>query len=87
MKKILAIFLIMLVTGCATGVAKFPDVPDTLTKPADALTPLDTSKKVELSDIVENANVNAGKYYELRVKYNAWIDWYNNQKKIFDSIK
>jgi hypothetical protein len=87
MKRILAIFLIMLVTGCATGVAKFPEVPDTLTAPAPALTPLDTSKKIELSDIVENANENAGKYYELRTKYNAWIEWYNTQQKIFDSIK
>ena len=87
MKKILAIFLITLVTGCATGVAKFPEVPNELTGPAASLTPLDTSKKIELSDIVENANENAGKYYELRTKYNAWIEWYNTQKKIFNSIK
>jgi hypothetical protein len=87
MKKILALFLIISVTGCATGVAKFPDVPDSLKESAPALTQLDTSKKIELSDIVENANENAGKYYELRTKYNAWIEWYNTQKKIFDSIK
>lgn len=90
MKKILAIFLVLFVTGCANTapvVIKFPDVPDTLTQPASALTPLDTSKKVQLSDIIENANENAGKYYELREKYNAWIEWYNSQKKIFESVK
>jgi hypothetical protein len=90
MKNILAIFLVMLVTGCSTTApvtVKFPEVPEVLTQPADKLTPLDTSKKIELSDIIENANENAGKYYALREKYNAWIEWYNSQKKIFDSVK
>ena len=90
MKKFLAIFLVLLVTGCASTapvIVKFPDVPETLTQPASALSPLDTSKKIQLSGIIENANENAGKYYELREKYNAWIEWYNSQKKIFDSVK
>jgi hypothetical protein len=90
MKNILAIFLVLSIAGCSTTapvIAKFPEVPEVLTQPADKLTPLDTSKKVELSDIIENANENAGKYYSLREKYNAWIEWYNSQKKIFDSVK
>ena len=89
MKKTLAIFLVILITGCTTVpvTVKFPDAPDALTEPAGKLTPLDTSKKIQLSDIIENANENAGKYYELREKYNAWIEWYNGQKKIFENIK
>ena len=90
MKNILAILLVVLITGCSTTapiVVKFPDVPETLVQPAGKLTPLDTSKKIELSDIIENANENAGKYYELREKYNAWIEWYREQKKIFESVK
>ena len=90
MKQILTILSFLVLTGCATSVpvtAKFPDAPDALLIPADKLTPLDTSKKIQLSDIIENANENAGKYYGLREKYNAWIEWYNSQKKIFDSIK
>jgi hypothetical protein len=90
MKNILAIFLVVLVAGCSTTapvVVKFPEVPEVLVQPADKLTPLDTSKKIELSDIIENANENAGKYYSLREKYNAWIEWYNSQKKIFESVK
>jgi hypothetical protein len=89
MKKILLVLLIATITGCSTApvIVKFPEVPETLTQPASKLTPLDTSKKIELSDIIENANENAGKYYELREKYNAWIEWYNSQKKIFESIK
>jgi len=66
---------------------KFPDIPQALKEPAGKLAPLDTSKKIELSDIIENANENAGKYYELRERYNAWIEWYTEQKKIFESVK
>jgi hypothetical protein len=89
MKKFLLVLLVATITGCTTApvIVKFPEVPETLTQPASKLTPLDTSKKIELSDIIENANENAGKYYELREKYNAWIEWYNSQKKIFESIK
>ena len=90
MKKILAILLLVVITGCSTTapvIAKFPEVPVELLQPAGTLTPLDTSKKIELSDIIENANENAGKYYALREKYNAWVEWYTSQKKIFDNIK
>ena len=89
MKKFLAICLVALITGCTTVpvTVKFPEVPEVLTQPAGKLTPLDTSKKVQLSNIIENANENAGKYYELREKYNAWIEWYTSQKKIFENIK
>lgn len=90
MKKILAILLLVVVTGCATSVPvaiQFPEIPDQLKEKADNLSPLDTSKKVQLSDIVENANENAGKYYKLKEKYEAWQQWYDAQKKIFDSVK
>jgi hypothetical protein len=89
MKKLLAIFLVVLITGCTTVpvIVKFPEVPEILTQPAEKLTPLDASKKIELSDIVKNANENAGKYYQLREKYNAWIKWYADQKKIFETLK
>jgi hypothetical protein len=90
MKRILLIIFISTLTACSTTAPvamKFPDVPQVLKEPAGKLSPLDTSKKVELSDIIENANENAGKYYELRERYNAWIEWYTEQKKIFESVK
>ena len=90
MKKLLLIIFISALTACSTTAPvaiKFPDVPLALKEPAGKLAPLDTSKKVELSDIIENANENAGKYYELRERYNAWIEWYTEQKKIFESVK
>lgn len=90
MKKLLLIIFISALSACSTTapvVMKFPDIPQALKEPAGKLLPLDTSKKVELSDIIENVNENAGKYYELRERYNAWIEWYTEQKKIFESVK
>ena len=89
MNKLLLKLSIILLAGCTTVpvTMKFPDAPDVLKEPAGKLTPLDTNKKIELSDIIENANENAGKYYALREKYTAWIEWYTSQKKIFDDIK
>lgn len=89
MRNWLLISLVVLASGCTTVpvTVKFPEVPEALMEPAGKLTPLDTSKKVELSDIIENANENAGKYYTLRERYNAWIEWYKSQKQIFESIK
>lgn len=87
----LTIFIILafLATGCSTVVpvtVKFPDAAPSLMTPADNLKKLDTSKKVQLSDIIDNANDNATKYYELRIKYEAWQEWYKEQKSIFNEL-
>lgn len=89
MKNLLAVLVATLITGCTTVpvAVKFPEAPAALMEPAGKLTPLDTSKKIQLSDIIDNTNENAGKYYELREKYNAWIEWYTSQKKIYENIK
>ena len=75
--------------GCSTTVPlhqNFPEAPSELLTPSEDLTPRDTSKK-SLTDLLENVNTNYGKYYELKEKYDGWIDWYNNNKKIFNEVK
>jgi hypothetical protein len=88
--KILVISLVaIMLAGCQTVVPVtmgFPEAPATLMEPAEKLSPL-KKDKVELSDIIENANDNAGKYYKLREKYRAWQEWYTEQKKISEDIK
>ena len=89
MRKLAIVFLLAVLTGCSTTapvVMKFPEAPPTLMEPAGKLTPL-TKENPELSDMIENANETAGKYYQLREKYRSWQEWYTQQKKIFDSIK
>jgi hypothetical protein len=53
---------------------------------ASNLQPLPEDKKT-LTDLLENANENFGTYYQLKSKYEAWQEWYNSQKKIYESVK
>lgn len=87
MKKLIVVAC-LLVAGCVSVPVerKFPTVPDTLKEPAATLKTLDMPKP-ELSDLLNNANDNYAEYYRLRDKYNSWIKWYNEQTKIFDSVK
>ena len=87
MKKLIVISC-LLVAGCVSVPVerKFPTVPDTLKEPAPELQTLNVPNP-QLSDLITNANDNYAEYYKLREKYRAWIDWYNTQKKIFDSVK
>ena len=43
--------------------------------------------KKEFSDLLENVNENYGTYYDVRERFNAWIEWYNTQKRIYESVK
>ena len=86
--KRLIVIACLIISGCTTVpvTAKFPRAPDSLTEPPVALKTLDVPKP-ELSDLISNANDNYAEYYRLRDKYNGWIDWYNTQKQIFESVK
>ena len=64
----------------------FPEVPANLLEPTSNLQPLPENKKT-LTDLIENANENFGTYYQLKSKYEAWQEWYNSQKKIYESVK
>ena len=86
MKSLL--ILTLLLTGCATVTPvtqHFPDVPADLLTPAEELTTLDKPNP-ELSDLLENDNANYGKHRELKSKYEAWQEWYKQQKQIFDKV-
>ena len=87
--KISILIFTLLLTGCTTVPVKipFPTVPPQLMEPAGSLKLLDKNKEIQLSDIIENTNTNAGSYYELKEKLSAWQQWYVEQKKIFENIK
>lgn len=65
---------------------EFPQAPTNLLEPANDLKPLSEDKKT-LTDLIENANENYSSYYVLKEKYNNWIEWYKQQKQIFESVK
>ena len=85
---ITAIFFIAMFSGCSTTVpvtAKFPNTPENLLVKCPQLEKL--SDEVKLSDISKTITANYTTYYECAVKHDAFIEWYNIQKNIFESVK
>lgn len=89
MKKLLLIIAVLSLVGCSLlpqARPAWPEAPAEIQKPAPDLTPLGKDQH-NLSDLIENANINYSEYFALKNKYNAWIEWYNTQKKIYDNSK
>ena len=85
---ITAIFFIAMFSGCSTTVpvtAKFPNAPEQLLVKCPQLEKL--GNEVKLSDISKTVTTNYTTYYECAVKHDAFIEWYNVQKNIFESVK
>jgi len=87
MKYLVCLFLILM-TGCSTVVpvtSKFPDVPERLMVKCPQLEKV--SETPTLSDVTKTITNNYTTYYECAVKHDAFIEWYNIQKNIFESVK
>ena len=83
------ILLSLLLAGCSTTVPvarKFPDVPKEMLVNCSELTQL-KENETKLSQVLGTVTENYSKYHECKIKNDAWIEWYNEQKKIFDSVK
>lgn len=90
MKKILLISFLAFMSGCSTTVpvtVKFPDAPKVLFEKCPELSIIEKHENVSITDVVKNVTVNYTAYYECNVKVETWIEWYNEQKKIWESIK
>jgi hypothetical protein len=87
MKTLILCCVTTLLLGCSTTVpvtANFPDAPASMGKCAN-LAQLNTDAK--LSDVALTVSTNYSIYYECSVKNDAWIEWYQKQKSIFESVK
>jgi hypothetical protein len=85
MKYILALLLL---AGCSTTVpvtAKFPEPPKYSLKTCPQLQELKEGAK--LSDVANTVAINYNTYYDCAVKTDAWVEWYQVQKHIFESVK
>jgi hypothetical protein len=88
MIKLFFILLLAALVGCSTTVpvkVKFPEAPEKLLVKCPQLEKLGEEPK--LSDISKTITVNYTTYYECAVKDDAWIEWYQIQKKIFEDTK
>jgi hypothetical protein len=82
------ILITLLLSGCSTTVpvtAKFPEVPNNIMAKCVQLQKL--SDDAKLSDVSKTITINYSIYYECAVKTDAWIEWYQLQKNIFESVK
>jgi hypothetical protein len=85
MKAIVLAMCVML-AGCSVTVPvkrKFPDAPETLIKPCPELKQIQKNDPV-LSEVVKSVTENYTLYHECALKSEAWIEWYNVQKKTFE---
>lgn len=86
--KYLLLTLLVVLQGCSTTVpvaAKFPDKPGQLVSTAcPNLQKL--TEDAKLSDVSKTVTVNYTAYYECAVKVDAWIEWYQIQKNIFERV-
>ena len=89
MKKLLVLIpFVLLLTGCddVPVTTKFPEVPADLRVACPGLKDVKEGT-VKLSDVLAVVVENYSQYHECQVKVDAWIEWYEKQKAISDSIK
>lgn len=88
MKKLLILCSVLCLSACVSVPVErnFPKVPDDLTTscPDLQLVPAGTT---QLSTVLESITTNYGQYQLCQAKTDTWIQWYNEQKKIFESVK
>ncbi len=86
MKKLL--LLPLLLAGCTTVpvAMKFPDAPAVLMEKCPPLQTIEKQEGVSIIDITKNVTNNYTTYHECGIKVENWIEWYNDQKKIFNKV-
>jgi pectin methylesterase-like acyl-CoA thioesterase len=88
MKSIAIAFLAVTLTACVSVPVQrsFPKVPAELMASCPPLQVMDP-ETTRLSDVVQSVVANYGQYQACDGKVDTWIEWYNTQKTIFDSVK
>jgi hypothetical protein len=89
--KIIILGLAVLLAGCAapTPVKRnFPDAVPALQEKCPGLSTVEsTGDAVSITDLLKTVVKNYGSYYECANKVDGWNEWYDRQRKIFESVK
>ena len=81
--------VVAFLAGCSTPVPvkpKFPDVPPALKERCENLKKIE-GDSVAITEMLKVIIQNYTLYYECSTKVDGWQEWYNEQKKIYESIK
>ena len=83
----LSVVCLMLLSACTTVPVKikFPEVPQELREPCPPLAQVNPADH-QLSSLLEVVTANYAQYYECKNRADGWTQWYDNQKKIYESI-
>ena len=86
--KIAIVALTFLISSCTVvpGDIKFSTIPTELQQACPDLKTINT-ETTKLSEVVDIVVTNYGQYKECQVKVDSWVEWYNTQKQIFESVK
>ena len=87
--KYIILSLTLVLAACSTPVPvkqKFPDVPKALVERCDSLKKIE-GDKVAITEMLKVVVQNYGMYYECAAKVDGWNDWYQEQKRIYESVK
>jgi PBP1b-binding outer membrane lipoprotein LpoB len=87
--KYSVLLLAVLLSGCLSTAPvkqKFPDVPDVLTERCEKLKKIE-GDSVAITEMLKVIVKNYALYYECSTKVDGWQEWYNEQKKIYESVK
>ena len=85
--KSFLIAMSFVIVGCTTAPVKikFPEVPQELLVPCPPLAQVNPADH-QLSSLLEVVMANYAQYYECKNRADGWQQWYDNQRKIYESI-
>lgn len=81
--------LVSLLAACSTAVPltrDFPEAPVMLKEKCPSLKTIE-GDRVSIVDFTKTVSENYTTYYQCAGRTDAWIDWYNKQKKIWEDAQ
>lgn len=88
MKYIITLATVLLM-GCSTPVPvtpRFPEAPAALKEKCESLRKIE-GNQVAITEMLKVVVHNYSLYYECSTRVEGWHEWYETQKKIYESIK
>ena len=86
--KLVVLAISLALTACSTLVPVAMTFPEAPGRQAQVACPSLQKLKDDalLSDVSRTVTINYSTYYECAVKTDAWIEWYEIQRRIFEGV-
>jgi hypothetical protein len=87
--RIALLGIVSLLAACSTAVPltqSFPEAPAMLKEKCPELKII-VGEKVSIVDFTKTVSENYTTYYQCAGRTDAWIDWYKQQKKIWEEMQ